>query len=66
MLESYFFIPQIFLASFRPSPKLPLHTCGPFASHQCAEAHRLKIAAVHNCCQIKPMSLWLGRNLKWI
>jgi hypothetical protein len=46
MMESYFFIPQFFLASFRPSPKLPRHTCGPFASHQCAAAHRLKIAAL--------------------
>jgi hypothetical protein len=29
-----FFIPQFFLASFSPSPKLPRHTCGPFVSHQ--------------------------------
>jgi hypothetical protein len=36
-----------FLASFRPSTKLPRHTCGPFASHQCAATHRLKIAAVY-------------------
>jgi hypothetical protein len=46
MMESYIFIPKFFLASFRPSAKLPRHTRGPFASHQCAAAHRLKIAAL--------------------
>jgi hypothetical protein len=29
--DDFFFIPQFLLASFRPSPKLPPHTCGPFA-----------------------------------
>jgi hypothetical protein len=43
-----YFIPQFFLASFRPFPKLSLHTYGPLASHQCAEAHGLKIAALSN------------------
>jgi hypothetical protein len=40
MMGSYFFIPKIFLASFRPSPKLPRHTCGPI------DAQRMKIAAL--------------------
>jgi hypothetical protein len=35
-----FFIPQFFLNSFRPSPKLPRHTCRPFT------AYRLKVAAL--------------------
>jgi hypothetical protein len=43
-MESYFCIPQFFLASFRPSRKLPRHTCGSFASYQCAAANRLNIA----------------------
>jgi hypothetical protein len=38
-MDSYFFNPPFFLTSFRPSPKLPRHTCGLFASHQCAAAH---------------------------
>jgi hypothetical protein len=46
MMESYFLLPNFFLASFRPSPKLPRHTFGPFASHQFAAEHRLKIAAL--------------------
>jgi hypothetical protein len=37
--------PQVFLASFRPSPKLLRYNCGPFASHRCVTAHWLKIAA---------------------
>jgi hypothetical protein len=32
MTESYFFIHNFFIASFRLSPKLPRHTCGPFAA----------------------------------
>jgi hypothetical protein len=56
MMESYFFLPQFFLASFRPSPKLPRHTCGPFASHQCAAAHRLKIAGVESGRCVSPLS----------
>jgi hypothetical protein len=43
-----FFIPQIFLDSFRPPAKPPRRTCGPLASHQCAEAQRLKIAALRH------------------
>jgi hypothetical protein len=43
-----FLVPQFFLASFLPSPKLPGHICRPFASHQCAVAHQLKIAALED------------------
>jgi hypothetical protein len=43
----YFFIPRfIFSRFFSIFPKFSLHTWGPFSSHQCAEAHLLKIAAV--------------------
>jgi hypothetical protein len=41
-----FFIPQFFLASLRPSLKLPWPTYERFASHQCAAAHRLEIAGL--------------------
>jgi hypothetical protein len=61
-MESYFFIPQFFLASFLPTPKLPLHTCRPFASHQCAAAHRLKIAGLETLCSRASLQvdyLWL-------
>jgi hypothetical protein len=34
-----FCIPHFCLTSFRPSPKLPWHTCIPFVSHQSAAAH---------------------------
>jgi hypothetical protein len=44
MMESYFFIPQFFLASF----DLPPNSHGTPADHlhQCAAAHRLKIAGL--------------------
>jgi hypothetical protein len=69
------FIPWFFLASFQPSPKLLWHTCGPFASYQCATAHQLKITALdgrsgcftalHWCEWKKQQNLqfWL---IKWI
>jgi hypothetical protein len=62
-----FFIAQFFLASFRPSPKLPRHTCGPFASHQCAEAHRLKIDAMKTYGEWRYIStiLDLGATWRW-
>jgi hypothetical protein len=40
MIAMIFLTSRFFLASFRPSPKHPRHTCGPFA------AHRLEIAAL--------------------
>jgi hypothetical protein len=46
LVSTIFLISRFFLNSFRPSPNHPRHTCGPFASHQCAPAPRLKIAAI--------------------
>lgn len=42
------YIPQIFLASFPPSPGFLQHTCEPFMLHQCTTAHWLKIAVVED------------------
>jgi hypothetical protein len=46
MMERYYFIPQFFSRLFSTSPKPLRHTCGPYASHLCAAAHRLKIAGL--------------------
>jgi hypothetical protein len=48
-----FFIPQFFLASFPPSPKLPRHTCWPSASHHCVVACQLKFAALEASKMVK-------------
>jgi hypothetical protein len=45
----YFFIVQFFLASFRPSPKLSRHICGPFASYQWAAAHLRALRVIPAC-----------------
>jgi hypothetical protein len=62
------YIPQFyFLTSFRPSPKLPRHTCGPFASHHCEAAQRLKIADlqyVESNCMISD-EWWIVKNFEW-
>jgi hypothetical protein len=56
------FIPQFFLATFRPFCKFPRHTCEPFASHQCDSALQLKNRwnRVSYPCNRpwRPMRLW--------
>jgi hypothetical protein len=46
MMESFIYSAMFFSLLFYLPPNSRGTPCGPFASHQCAAAHRLKIAAI--------------------
>jgi hypothetical protein len=49
VMESYFFIPQNFSRFFSAFPQTPAAHLRALRSHQCAAAHRLKIARLRDC-----------------